>query len=119
MSHYTNNLHRIFVDREIGFKKEITPTELDLDFFNNVKKVVKSHLKTKIKEFLEQQGLASITPKFRIQGSWAYGTCNLPAKQGQEMDFDYGVYLPVRAFDGFNPDAGASEQAKNYLSKWN
>ena len=117
MSHYTNNLHRIFVDREIGFKKEITPTELDLDFFNNVKKVVKSHLKTKIKEFLEQQGLASITPKFRIQGSWAYGTCNLPAKQGQEMDFDYGVYLPVRAFDGFNPDAGASEQAKNYFEQ--
>ncbi|MBS5252214.1 MAG: hypothetical protein KHY32_02315 [Haemophilus parainfluenzae] len=117
MSHYTNNLHRIFVDREIGFKKKITPTELDLDFFNNVKKVVKSHLKIKIKEFLEQQGLASITPKFRIQGSWAYGTCNLPAKQGQEMDFDYGVYLPVRAFDGFNPDAGASEQAKNYFEQ--
>lgn len=117
MSHYTNNLHRIFVDRGIGFKKEITPTEQDLNFFNEVKKVVKSHLKTKIKEFLEQQGIASIAPKFRIQGSWAYGTCNLPAKQGQEMDFDYGVYLPVRAFEGFNPNAGASEQAKNYFEQ--
>ncbi|HDR0672780.1 TPA: hypothetical protein SIC62_001220 [Pasteurella multocida] len=117
MSHYTNNLHRIFVDREIGFKKKITPTEQDLGFFNQVKKVVKSHLKTKIKEFLEQQGLVSIAPKFRIQGSWAYGTCNLPAKHGQEMDFDYGVYLPVRAFEGFNPDAGASEQAKKYFEQ--
>lgn len=117
MSHYTNNLHRIFVDREIGFKKKITPTKQDLDFFNQVKKVVKSHLKTKIKEFLEQQGIASIAPKFRIQGSWAYGTCNLPAKDSQEMDFDYGVYLPVRAFEGFNPDAGASEQAKKYFEQ--
>lgn len=117
MSHYTNNLHRIFVDRGIGFKKKITPTEQDLDFFNQVKKDVKSHLKTKIKEFLEQQGIANIAPKFRIQGSWAYGTCNLPAKQGQEMDFDYGVYLPVRAFEGFDPTAGASEQAKNYFEK--
>ena len=42
MSHYTNNLHRIFVDREIGFKKKITPTELDLDFFNNVKRLLKA-----------------------------------------------------------------------------
>lgn len=117
MNHYTNNLHRVFVDKEIGFKKTITPTEQDLNFFNQVKKDVKSHLKTKIKEFLEQQGIANISPKFRIQGSWAYGTCNLPAKQGQEMDFDYGVYLPVRAFEGFNPDAGASEQAKNYFEK--
>lgn len=117
MSNYTNNLHRVFVDREIGFKKRITPTEHDLEFFNQVKKVVKSHLKTKIKEFLEQQGITSITPKFRIQGSWAYGTCNLPAKSGQEMDFDYGVYLPVRAFEGFNPEAGASEQAKSYFEQ--
>ncbi|WP_114801054.1 CBASS cGAMP synthase [Moraxella canis] len=117
MTHYTNNLHRIFVDREIGFKKKITPTEQDLNFFNQVKKDVKSHLKTKIKEFLEQQGITNIAPKFRIQGSWAYGTCNLPAKEDQEMDFDYGVYLPIRAFEGFNPDAGASEQAKNYFEK--
>ena len=117
MSDYTNNLHRVFVDQKIGFKKKITPTELDLNFFNQVKKDVKSHLKTKIKEFLEQQGIANIAPKFRIQGSWAYGTCNLPAKQDQEMDFDYGVYLPVRAFEGFNPDAGASEQAQNYFEQ--
>lgn len=117
MNHYLNNLHRVFVDREVGFKKKITPTEQDLNFFTQVKKVAKSHLKTKIKEFLENQGVVGIAPKFRIQGSWAYGTCNLPAKQGQEMDFDYGVYLPIRAFEGFDPDAGASEQAKNYFEQ--
>ena len=48
MSDYTNNLHRVFVDQKIGFKKKITPTEQDLNFFNQVKKDVKSHLKTKI-----------------------------------------------------------------------
>ncbi|GAB1668452.1 CBASS cGAMP synthase [Mannheimia haemolytica] len=117
MSHYTNNLHRVFVDRTIGFKNKTSPTEADLKFFNEVKSIVKSHLKTNIKEFLEQQGITNTAPKFRIQGSWAYGTCNLPAKQGQEMDFDYGVYLPVRAFEGFNPDAGASEQAKTYFAQ--
>lgn len=116
MSHYTNNLHRVFVDRKIGFKTKTSPTETDLKFFNEVKSIVKSHLKTNIKEFLEKQGIANIAPKFRIQGSWAYGTCNLPAKQGQEMDFDYGVYLPVCAFDGFDTK-GASEQAKTYFAQ--
>ena len=38
MNHYTNNLHRVFVDQKIGFKKKITPKEQDLNFFNQVKK---------------------------------------------------------------------------------
>ncbi len=117
MSYYRNNIHSVFTDREQGFKVKLIPTSDDLTFFNDVKKAVKSHLKTKIKEFLEQQGILNIAPKFRIQGSWAYGTCNLPAKPGQEMDFDYGVYLPVRAFEGFNPNVGASQQAKDYFEQ--
>ncbi len=42
MSDYKNNLHRIFVDRKIGFKKKVTPTEQDLNFFNQVKKMLKA-----------------------------------------------------------------------------
>ena len=42
MNHYTNNLHRIFVDQKIGFKKKITPTELDLNFLIRLKKMLKA-----------------------------------------------------------------------------
>lgn len=56
-----------------------------------------------------------MVPKFRVQGSWACGTCNAPAKLGREMDVDYGVYLSVRAFDGFEVDT-KSEQTKAYFA---
>lgn len=37
-----------------------------------------------------------VEPRFRTQGSWAYGACVQPARvPPQEMDWDYGVYLPV------------------------
>jgi hypothetical protein len=41
-----------------------------------------------------------VEPRFRTQGSWAYGACVQPAHQPpQEMDWDYGVYLPVTMLD--------------------
>ena len=110
-----NNIHLVFVTREKGFRYQIRPSQTDFDVLNEAKKSVRSHLKTKIKEYLESKGV-EISPKFRVQGSWAYGTCNTPAKSGQEMDVDYGIYLPVRAFDGFNADT-QSEQAKTYFKE--
>lgn len=39
---------------------------------------------------------ASLKPKFRMQGSFSYRTCNDPAhKPPQEVDLDDGMFLPV------------------------
>ena len=50
------------------------------------------------RELLEDIALDSapmLRPKFRMQGSFSYRTCNLPAHTGQEIDLDDGVFLPV------------------------
>lgn len=110
-----NNLNRVFRAREIGFVNRIKPTNDDFMEFNSNRASVRKHLRLNIKSYLEDHGI-SVTPKFRVQGSWAYGTCNTPALDGQEMDIDYGVYLPVSAFEGFNP-LSTSTQAKDYFQQ--
>lgn len=50
------------------------------------------------RELLESIALDSnpvLRPKFRMQGSFSYRTCNLPAQRNQEIDLDDGVFLPV------------------------
>lgn len=51
----------------------------------------------------------AVTPRFRTQGSWSYRTCVQPAwNPPQEMDWDFGVYLPVTVWvDGGPPHAMA------------
>lgn len=45
-----------------------------------------------------------VEPRFRTQGSWSYDTCNEPASTPpQEMDWDYGVYLPVTVWEENGP----------------
>ncbi len=41
-----------------------------------------------------------VTPRFRTQGSWAYGTCVQPCTMPpQEIDWDYGLYLPIAVLE--------------------
>ncbi|WP_431259401.1 CBASS cGAMP synthase [Roseateles chitinivorans] len=45
-----------------------------------------------------------VTPRFRTQGSWSYDTCIVPAKMPpQEMDWDFGIYLPVTVWEDNGP----------------
>jgi len=44
-----------------------------------------------------------IIVKFSMQGSFAYGTLNSPALQGQEIDLDDGMYLPVDFLNNGRP----------------
>ncbi|RQH00138.1 CBASS cGAMP synthase [Paraburkholderia dinghuensis] len=45
-----------------------------------------------------------VTPRFRTQGSWAYGTCVHPCTlPPQEVDWDFGVYLPVTVWEENGP----------------
>src|SRR5690606_18618977 len=48
---------------------------------------------------------SKIEPKFRTQGSWSYSTCVQPAHANQEMDWDYGIYLPVDVWENNGPPA--------------
>jgi len=51
-----------------------------------------------------------VTPRFRTQGSWAYGTCVHPCTlPPQEMDWDFGVYLPITLWEENGPPARMAE----------
>lgn len=90
----TNNFHRVLRNEPEGFFTQLLPTRDQLDIFKNCKDLVQEALEIKLKE---EYGTK---PKFRLQGSWAYGTCNVPNREGQEIDFDYGCYLPEKCFSG-------------------
>lgn len=49
----------------------------------------------------------SFRPKFRTQGSWAYGTLNQPARSCQQLDLDDGMYVPM-SIVGLNPAVASS-----------
>ncbi|WP_110975950.1 CBASS cGAMP synthase [Acinetobacter sp. WCHAc060042] len=91
-----SNLHRTFRAREDGFITQIKPTSDQRDYLNTCRQKVRATLKQGLAAFIVENGGDPniIKPKFRLQGSWAYGTCNQPAHPAQEMDVDYGVYLP-------------------------
>lgn len=44
------------------------------------------------------KAVPKLRPKFRRQGSHAYGTLNVPAWSGQQIDFDDGMFLPISFF---------------------
>lgn len=92
MSDNINNFHRVLRDPTDGFFYKLLPTQAQLDTFKVCKDLVQEALENKL-----QQEYGTM-PKFRLQGSWAYGTCNMPNRGGQEIDFDYGCYLPEKCF---------------------
>jgi hypothetical protein len=51
--------------------------------------------KRELFEDIAQDSAPVLRPKFRMQGSFSYRTCNLPAQKNQEIDLDDGVFLPV------------------------
>ena len=90
----SNNFHRVLRIEPEGFFTQLLPTKDQLDIFKNCKDLVQGALEVKLEEKYGTK------PKFRLQGSWAYGTCNVPNREGQEIDFDYGCYLPENCFSG-------------------
>lgn len=104
-----NNFHRVLRNEPEGFFTQLLPTRTQLDTFKECKDLIQEALEVTLKEVYD------IKPKFRLQGSWAYGTCNVPNRIGQEMDFDYGCYLPEHCF----PDDQKSEAEKliNYVKQ--
>ncbi|OBU56154.1 CBASS cGAMP synthase [Stenotrophomonas maltophilia] len=112
------NLHSLFLNGEnpIAFDKAISPTEEQRKLLVQAKNKIRDHLREGIRRAstallgMEKQ----VEPRFRTQGSWSYKTCiqgaHLPP---QEMDWDFGVYLPVAVWDESAPPRA---MAKLYFS---
>ena len=74
------------------------------------KSAIKKILTEGIKEFTgsEQGGGKVVSPKFHTQGSWSYKTVNSPCHiPPQQIDYDYGTYLPVSYLNNEGPKVAA------------
>jgi len=102
------NLHKLFLNDEnpSSLDKVITPTDDQKRQLQEAKNIIRDHLRKSIRDAtVTILGMSHmVSPRFRTQGSWAYRTCiqgaHLPP---QEMDWDFGVYLPVTAWEDTSP----------------
>jgi hypothetical protein len=100
----------------LTFGSQIRPRATQKAHLRGCIKKIKDHLEPRIsaatKHVLGME--RQVSPKFRTQGSWAYDTCIDPAtKPPQEMDWDYGVYLPVTVWEDNGPPA---QMARAYFN---
>lgn len=88
-----------------AFDERIEPTARQRDYLHDCRIKIREHLREGIREAsVSVLGLDHVVaPRFRLQGSWSYRTCIQRAHAHQEMDLDYGVYLPVSAFEDRRP----------------
>lgn len=96
---YTTTDDKVFLDR-------IVPTQEQTDVLIAAKDAIRDHLRPRIREATTRVlGMdKAVTPRFRTQGSWSYKTCVQPAcHPPQEMDWDFGVYLPITVWEESGP----------------
>lgn len=108
----TANLHLIYQNDQDGYAIKLLPPPRLIDKL----KACQIKVRNKLEQVLQQE--YGTKPKFRVQGSFAYGTCNIPAQtdKGQELDLDYGAYLPVSVFTLNEEDQpNSAEEAKKYI----
>lgn len=96
-------LHKLFLNagHALSFDEVIEPTEMQWDTLVEAKNAIRDHLRASLRAASTQLlGMdAKIGPRFRSQGSCVYRTLIQPAHPKQEMDWDFGVYLPVEIMD--------------------
>lgn len=104
------SLHKLFLNAGApdSFDEVIAPTALQRQTLVAAKNAIREHLRADIRAatttVLGMDRL--VTPRFRTQGSWAYKTCVQSAhRPPQEIDWDFGVYLPVTVWDERAPPA--------------
>ena len=96
----------LFATAEEVFIDSIEPTKNQRDVLFTAKNEIRDHLRPRIREAtIKVLGMdEAVTPRFRTQGSWSYKTCVQPAwLPPQEMDWDFGVYLPVSVWEDSGP----------------
>lgn len=102
------NLHKLFLNAgdPDSFDEVIEPTARQRATLVEAKNHIREHLRQRIGAATTAVfGMARVVrPRFRTQGSWTYRTCvqraHLPP---QDMDWDFGVYLPVSVLDDGRP----------------
>jgi len=106
------NAHKAIVSRPSGYKFALNLTDAQEQTLRNTRDDIRGEISSKFESFaksLSDQALfeehapllvRSIqTPKFRMQGSFSYHTCNKPAHvPPQEIDLDDGLFMPVSYF---------------------
>lgn len=106
------NLHRLLYRQAdpLNFHAEIQPADEQRRVLTEAKNAIRDHLRVTLAEASTKVfGMSrKVEPRFRTQGSWSYRTCLQPAHQPpQEMDWDFGVYLPATVWQGTQPGFAA------------
>lgn len=101
-------LNKLFYtsDEQDTFCVHIEPSEEQRNFLVNCKNEIRDHLRPKIRAAtITSLGMEeAVSPRFRTQGSWSYKTCVQPSfLPPQEIDWDFGVYLPVNVWEENGP----------------
>lgn len=110
-------LNKLFFssDDHDHFSNHIEPSADQKTFLINCKNEIRDHLRPRIeKATIAVLGMENaVSPKFRTQGSWSYKTCvQPPFLPPQEIDWDFGVYLPVKVWEENGPP---HKMAKTYF----
>jgi hypothetical protein len=100
-------LNRLFYSTVVSdtFSDRIAPTPEQKRILNEARIAIREHLRPLISRAtvtvlkMEKQ----VSPRFRTQGSWRYGLCLQQAWVSQELDWDYGIYLPVDVWEDNGP----------------
>ena len=109
------NAHKAFVSRPSGYKFALNLTHEQERTLRDARDDIRSEISSQFGSFTKSlddqvlfedhapvlaRSLRSFqTPKFRMQGSFSYHTCNQPAHvPPQEIDLDDGLFMPVSYF---------------------
>lgn len=106
------NAHKALVSRPSGYKFALDLTEDQRRTLRDARDEIRAEISAKFGSFAKSLGDQALyegsapvlarnfqTPKFRMQGSFSYDTCNQPAHvPPQEIDLDDGLFMPVSYF---------------------
>lgn len=111
-------LNRLFYTSDVQdhFCNRLEPSDEQRKFLVNCKNEIRDHLRPRIQKVtITTLGMENaVSPRFRTQGSWAYKTCvHPPFLPPQEIDWDFGVYLPVTVWEESGPP---HKMAKAYFA---
>ncbi|MEM7291121.1 MAG: cyclic GMP-AMP synthase DncV-like nucleotidyltransferase, partial [Pseudomonadota bacterium] len=106
------NAHNAFVSQPDGYKFALNLSDWQEQTLRNARNEIRTEISSGFGAFAKSLGDQVLfedqapilarsyqTPKFRMQGSFSYHTCNQPAHvPPQEIDLDDGLFMPVSYF---------------------
>lgn len=105
MLKFSKLLYQHGADKD-SFENAIRPNDDQVSTLRGAIKKIREHVRPRLAQAtVTKLGMdRPVTPRFRTQGSWSYDTCVVAAQMPpQEMDWDYGIYLPVTVWEDNGP----------------